>query len=287
LRIKSQTFFAGEQEARRPVRTVGALLDVTEQKLAEEYRERLLVREQELRVAAESANKLKDNFLSTLSHELRTPLTAIIGWTGLMRQQRLDEANQLKGIDTIERNARTQQRLIEEILDVSRMASGKFTFTPAAIELLPVIESAIESIRPTAEQQEIHFETNLAASGTAVFGDPDRLLQMTSNILSNAVKFTPAGGVIRVSLSPSGLFIQLRISDTGEGIDPTFLPHIFDRFRQGDSATTRKHGGLGLGLSIVQHIVELHGGAIHAESDGPGKGATFVIDLPVLAKAAH
>ncbi|HEX4997182.1 MAG TPA: ATP-binding protein [Terriglobia bacterium] len=282
LRIQSQTFFEGEAPARHPVRTVGALLDITGQKLAEEYRDRLIAHEQELRAAAESANKLKDDFLSTLSHELRTPLTAIIGWTSLLRDQRLDKASELRGIDTIDRNARSQQRLIEEILDVSRIISGKFTYNPGPIEMLPIVEAAVESIRPIAEHLGIRFETDLAARDAAVFGDPDRLLQMMSNLLSNAVKFTPEHGTVRVSLLRRNASIRFLVSDTGEGIAPEFLPHIFDRFRQGDSATTRKHGGLGLGLSIVRHIVELHGGAIHAESAGYGKGATFIVDLPVL-----
>jgi PAS domain S-box-containing protein len=282
VRIKSQTFFEGEEDARRPVRTVGAILDITERKLTEEYRARLFEREQELRVAAESANRLKDDFLSTLSHELRTPLTAIIGWATMLREQRLDEAAQSRGIDTIERNARAQQRLIEEILDVSRIASGKFTFAPRAVELNPIVDAAIESARPTADAKNVRLETDRPSPDAKVFGDPDRLLQMTSNLLANAIKFTPAGGVIRVSVRQQESSITLSVTDTGEGIAPGFLPHVFDRFRQGDSATTRKHGGLGLGLAIVLRIVELHGGAIRAESAGRGKGAAFIVDLPAL-----
>jgi PAS domain S-box-containing protein len=281
VRIKSQTFFEGAGWARHPVRTIGALLDITDQKLAEEYRERLLTHEQELRAGAESANRLKDDFLSTLSHELRTPLTSIIGWTSLLRQRPFDAAT-LRAIETIERNARTQQRLIEEILDVSRIASGKFTFAPQVVELQPVIEAAVESIRPAAGAREIRLETILSAAGVPVFGDPDRLLQLASNLLSNAVKFTPPGGTVQVRLCRENTSIELAVTDTGEGIDPEFLPHVFDRFRQADcSTTTRKHGGLGLGLAIVQHIVELHGGTVRAESPGRGKGATFRIDLPV------
>lgn len=282
LRIKSQTFFTGETDARHPVRTVGALLDITDQKLSEQYREQLFTREQELREAAESANRLKDDFLSTLSHELRTPLTAIIGWSCLLHQQPLDPTT-LKAVDTIERNARTQQRLIEEILDVSRIASGKFAFTPSAVELQPIIEAAVESIRPTAKARGILLETSLLSSGIRVFGDPDRLLQMAANVLSNAVKFTPSGGAVQVSLRHQNSSINFTVTDTGEGIDPAFLPHVFDRFRQGNSTTTRKHGGLGLGLAIVRHILDLHGGTICAKSPGVGKGATFVVNLPEFA----
>jgi PAS domain S-box-containing protein len=284
VRTKSQTFFEGERGARHAVRTVGALLDITEQKLAAEYRERLLAQEQELRAAAESANKLKDDFLSTLSHELRTPLTAIIGWAYLLRQQHLDP-NTSHAIQTIERNARAQQRLIEEILDVSRIASGKFGFTPYELELQPIIEAAVDSIRPAAEARGIRLETSLSSSGVLVFGDPDRLLQMASNVLSNAVKFTPEGGTVQVLLRRRNSYLNFIVSDNGEGIDSEFLSHVFDRFRQGDSTTSRKHGGLGLGLAIARHILELHDGSIRAESPGKGKGATFVINLPVLTPA--
>jgi signal transduction histidine kinase len=257
-------------------------LDITDQKLAEHYRERLIVHEQELRAAAESANRLKDDFLSTLSHELRTPLTSIVGWTSLLRDSQRD-ATALRAIDTIERNAKTQQRLIEEILDVSRIASGKFTFTPTTLELQPVIAGAVESIRPLAEARGIQLETALSCPGVSVFGDSDRLLQMASNLLSNAVKFTPSGGTVQVRLYCAHSSARFIVRDSGEGIDPSFLPHVFDRFRQADSTTTRKHGGLGLGLAIVHHILELHGGTIRAESPGIGQGATFVVDLPILA----
>jgi len=284
VRIKSQTFFEGEAGARHAVRTVGAALDITDQKLADQYRERLIAHEQELRAAAESANRLKDDFLSTLSHELRTPLTSIIGWTCLLREGPL-EATASRAIATIERNARTQQRLIEEILDVSRIASGKFAFTPSALELQPVIAAAVDSIRPTAEERRIHLETSLSCPGIFVFGDSDRLIQMASNLLSNAVKFTPPGGAVQVRLYRADSTIKFIVTDTGEGIDPSFLPHVFDRFRQGNSTTTRKYGGLGLGLAIVHHILELHGGSIRAESPGKGKGATFVVDLPILTPA--
>jgi PAS domain S-box-containing protein len=280
VRIKSQTFFEGAGWTRHPVRTVGALLDITGQKAAEEYREELLAREKELRAAAESANRLKDDFLSILSHELRTPLTSIIGWTSLLRQRRLD-ATALRAVDTIDRNARTQQRLTEEILDVSRIASGKFTFEPRALELQPLIEAALDSIRPAAEARRIRLETSLLSSGAMVYGDPDRLLQMASNVLSNAFKFTPSGGTVQVKLWREDSSIQFIVSDNGEGIDPKFLPHVFDRFLQANSSITRKHGGLGLGLAIVRHIVELHSGTIRAESGGRGQGATFVINLPI------
>jgi signal transduction histidine kinase len=266
------------------VRTVGALLDITGQKTAEEYRERLLAREKELRTAAESANQLKDDFLSILSHELRTPLTSIIGWTSILRGRQLDPTS-LRAVETIDRNARTQQRLTAEILDVSRIASGKFTFEPCVLELQPVIEAALDIVRPAAEARKIRLETSLLSPGAIVYGDSDRILQMASNVLSNAFKFTPSGGTVQVKLCREGPSIQFIVSDTGEGIDPKFLPHVFDRFRQANSSTTRKYGGLGLGLAIVRHIVELHGGTIRAESGGREKGATFVINLPIHAPA--
>jgi PAS domain S-box-containing protein len=283
LRIMSQTFFEEVDGTRRAVRTVGAVLDITDQKLAEQYRERLIVREQELRTAAESANRLKDEFLATLSHELRTPLTSIIGWTCILRKHELDP-DALRALGTIERNARAQQKLIEEVLEVSRIAAGKFAFAPCSLELQPVIAAAVESMRPTAQVGNIRLETSLSCSGVRVSGDPDRLLQMASNLLSNAVKFTPPGGTIKVRLYCADSSIRLIVADTGEGIDPNFLPHVFGRFRQANSTKTRKHGGLGLGLAIVHHIIELHGGTIRAESLGKGKGATFVVDLPIIKR---
>jgi PAS domain S-box-containing protein len=281
LRIKSQTFFEEEKGICHAVRTVGAVLDITDQKLAEQYHERLIAREQELRTAAESANRLKDEFLAILSHELRTPLTSMIGWTCILREHELD-ANALRAVDTIERNARAQQRLIEQMLDVSSIAAGKFAFRPSALELQPVIAAAVENIRPTAEAKGILLETSLSCSSVSVNGDPDRLLQVASNLLSNALKFTPSGGTIQVRLYCVDSSIRFIVADTGEGIDPNFLPHVFGRFRQANSTTTRKHGGLGIGLAIVHHIIELHGGTIRAESLGKGKGATFVVDLPVF-----
>jgi PAS domain S-box-containing protein len=284
VRIKSQTIFQGAGGMRHPVRTVGALLEITGQKAGEEYRERLLAQEMELRAAAESANQLKDDFLSILSHELRTPLTSIIGWTSLLRERQLD-ATALRAVETIDRNARTQQRLTEEILDVSRIASGKFKFEPCALELQPVIEVALDIVRPAAEARKIRLEISLLSPDAMVYGDSDRIMQMASNVLSNAFKFTPAGGTVQVKLCREGSSVEFTVTDTGEGIDPKFLPHVFDRFRQADSSTTRRHGGLGLGLAIVRHIVELHGGTIRAQSGGRGKGATFVISLPIHAPA--
>jgi signal transduction histidine kinase len=168
---------------------------------------------------------------------------------------------------------------------MSRILSGKFTFTPGRVELQPLIEAAVDSIRPTAEARNVRLETTLSSCGVLILGDPDRLLQMASNVLSNAVKFTPSGGTIQVRLCRGISSIEFIVRDTGEGIDPKFLPHVFDRFRQGNSTKTRKYGGLGLGLTIVRHIIELHGGTIRAESPGKGKGATFVINLPILTPA--
>jgi signal transduction histidine kinase len=282
VRTKSQTFFSGEGSARCAVRTVGALVDITEQKEAANYRERMLTREHELRAEAETANRLKDEFLSTLSHELRTPLTAIIGWCYVLRQRQFD-SDITHALETIERNARAQERLVEDILDVSRIASRNLMIAPHALEFRPILEAAIDSIRPAAESKGIRLQSSLAATSELVFGDADRLLQVAWNILSNAVKFTPQGGTIQVSLQRRDSQLNFVVTDTGEGIDPAFLAYVFDPFRQAYSTTARRYGGLGLGLAITRHILEMHGGTIRVESGGKGKGATFAVDLPLYA----
>jgi signal transduction histidine kinase/CheY-like chemotaxis protein len=232
-----------------------------------------------------TASRLKDEFLATLSHELRTPLNAILGWTSLLRGNRLEPAMAPQALETIERNARAQARLVEDLLDVSRIIVGNLQLNVAQLDLVDVIASALESAWPAAEAKQIRLETDLDPAAGAVQGEAGRLQQVVWNLLSNAIKFTPPGGNVLVRLERVNSYAHLSISDTGEGISPAFLPHVFDRFRQQDSSTRRRHGGLGLGLGIARHLVEQHGGSISAHSAGEGKGATFIIQLPLTSKA--
>jgi len=253
----------------------GMAHDVTERRQA-------LAREKEARLEAEAANRLKDEFLSTLSHELRTPLTAIIGWSKLLMQGDVDPEKQPVALETIVRNAQAQGQLINDLLEVSRIITGKLHLNFGPCQLQPVIEAAIESIRPTAEAKGIKLKALFEPRAGLVSGDADRLQQVVWNLLSNALKFTPCGGVVQVKFQRANSHVEIVVSDSGEGINPDFLPHVFERFRQADGSTTRAHGGLGLGLAIVRHLVELHGGAVRAESEGEKKGATFTVKLPVL-----
>ena len=232
---------------------------------------------------AREANRIKDEFLATLSHELRTPLTAMLGWTQLLRAGALDANETAHGLEIIERNVLSQAKLIDDLLDVSRIITGKLRLSVRPISMITVIDSAIDVVRPGAHAKGVRISTNLDPQAASVVGDPDRLQQVVWNLLVNAVKFTPAGGEIDVRLSRTESKIQLQVSDTGEGICPEFLPHIFDRFRQADSSSKRSHGGLGLGLAIVRHVIELHGGSVSAVSEGRQKGATFIVNLPVAA----
>jgi signal transduction histidine kinase/DNA-binding response OmpR family regulator len=263
--------------------TIELQQEVAERKLAEEERAQMLIREQAARAEAEQANRTKDEFLATLSHELRTPLTAILGWSHLLQTKTLDQENMERALETIERNARSQSQLIDDLLDVSRIITGKLRIDMRPVELIPIIEAAIDSMRPTAQAKSIKFEVTCDKTASHVSGDSNRLQQIVWNLFSNAVKFTPEGGRINVSLERHGEHAQIAISDTGQGIDARFLPFIFDRFRQADGSTTRKYGGLGLGLAIVRHLVELHGGTIKVRSDGVGQGATFTVLLPLKA----
>jgi signal transduction histidine kinase/DNA-binding response OmpR family regulator len=265
--------------------TVELQQEVAERKQAEEERARMLIREQAARAEAEQANRTKDEFLATLSHELRTPLTAILGWSYLLRTKKFDDDNLARALETIERNARSQSQLIDDLLDVSRIITGKLRLDVRPIELVPIIEAAIDSTRPAAEAKAIQFEVALDNTASQVSGDANRLQQVVWNLFSNAVKFTPEGGRVEVRLERHNGHAQITVRDTGQGINPKFLPFIFDRFRQADGTTTRKHGGLGLGLAIVRHLVELHSGTINVHSDGVGKGATFTIVLPL--KTTH
>jgi len=243
----------------------------------------LLYREAQRAIArAEEANRLKDEFLATVSHELRTPLNAIIGWAHLLRTKRFDDTTSARAMETIERNAKSQARIVEDILDVSRAITGKLRLEVQPVLLGSVIEAALEAIRPAAEAKEILLQDILDPHAGPVSGDPNRLQQIVWNLLSNAVKFTPRGGRVVVRLERVNSHVEIVVSDTGQGIHPDLLPFIFDRFRQGDSTTTRQHGGLGLGLAIVRHLVELHGGSVHADSPGHGSGANFTVNLPLM-----
>ncbi len=255
--------------------------DLTDRKLAEEQRLRL-AREQVARTEAEAANRAKDEFLATISHELRTPLNAILGWGRLLRNAQLDENGIARGLNTIERNAKLQVQLIDDLLDVSRITSGKLRLTVIPLQLPPIIEAAVDAIRPAAEAKNIRLEMMLDSNSGLVSGDPDRLQQVVWNLLSNAVKFTDKGGRVQVRLEHLNSHVEVTVSDTGKGIAPEFLPHVFDRFRQADSSITRLHGGLGLGLAIVRQLVDIHGGSVSAESPGEGQGATFSFQLPVI-----
>jgi signal transduction histidine kinase/DNA-binding response OmpR family regulator len=241
--------------------------------------------ENTLNSEAREANRIKDEFLATLSHELRTPLTAMLGWTQLLRAGALDEEETAHGLEIIERNVMAQAKLIDDLLDVSRIITGKLRLSIRPVNLVRVIHSAIDVVGPAADAKSVELGCQLESTTAEVSGDPDRLQQVIWNLLVNAIKFTPAGGRVLVGLNRAGPMIEVEVSDTGEGIPPEFLPHIFDRFRQADSTTRRSHGGLGLGLAIVRHVVELHGGHVRAESEGRGKGSRFFVRLPVAAVA--
>jgi signal transduction histidine kinase/CheY-like chemotaxis protein len=282
---------------------LGTHTDITARKQVEQEREQLLERERIAREQAETANRVKDEFLAVLSHELRSPLNPILGWSKMLQSRQLDQKTTARALATIERNARLQNQLIGDLLDVSRILQGKTTLNIAPVNLAATITAAMETVRLAAEAKSISIQTAFARIMKPVAGDSARLQQIVWNLLSNAVKFTPEGGRIEVRLeqvrnrsvdewmredndlscSPSiHSYAQITVSDTGKGISPEFLPYVFDYFRQADSATTRKFGGLGLGLAIVRHLVELHGGTVKAESPGEGRGATFTVRLPLM-----
>jgi signal transduction histidine kinase len=245
-----------------------------------------LARERAARAQAEEATQLKDEFLANLSHELRTPMNIIIGWSHLLRQGPLDESQRQRATEAIERAARSQAQLIEDLLDVSRIVTGKFRLVMQEIDVGRVLQLASDSLRLVAQAKAVTINLARETEDARVSGDPDRLQQVFWNLLSNAVKFTPAGGRVDVSLSPIADSVSIMVKDTGVGIDPAFLPFVFDRFRQADSTSTRRHSGIGLGLAIVRHVVELHGGSVKADSGGEGQGATFTVTLP-LVKSLH
>ena len=259
------------------------VIDLTERKKAEEERAQALIREQEARKQAEAASRTKDEFLAIVSHELRSPLNAILGWSRLLRSRKLDETKTNKALETIERNAQAQTQLIEDLLDISRIIRGQVRLFSRPLNLVQVIEAAIDTVRPTAETKMIQVESRVEALTCMVFGDGDRLQQIVWNLLTNAVKFTPEGGRVEVRLRLDKSHAKIQVIDTGKGISPDFLPYVFERFRQAESTTTRQQGGLGLGLAIVRNLVELHGGTIWVESQGEGLGATFTVQLPLLS----
>ncbi|HVF21631.1 MAG TPA: PAS domain S-box protein, partial [Pyrinomonadaceae bacterium] len=250
-------------------------------------RREALKREKEARLEAEAANRVKDEFLSTLSHELRTPLTAIMGWADLLLHDDVEPHKRHQALETIFRNANSQCQLINDLLEVSRIITGKLRLEFVACELQSIIEAAAESIRPTAEAKGVRLQVLLEPQVGAVFGDSERLQQVVWNLLSNAVKFTPKGGVVQVTLQRINSHVEIVVKDTGIGITSDFLPHVFDRFRQADGSTTRTYGGLGLGLAIVRHLVELHGGTAWAESAGQNQGAKFTVRLPIMIPGEH
>jgi signal transduction histidine kinase/ActR/RegA family two-component response regulator len=243
----------------------------------------LVRRETRARLEAERANVMKDEFLATLSHELRTPLNAIVGWAAVLRQGKLSQEEVRAAIEVVDRNAKTQARLIEDLLDTNRIVSGKISLEIQIVDPAKVLDDALASVAPAADAKGVRMQAAVDSTPLAVHGDPARLQQIVWNLLSNAVKFTPGGGTVTARLEPAGSRLRLTVSDTGQGIDPRLLEHIFDRFAQADATTTRRHGGLGLGLAIVRHLVELHAGTVRAESAGPGKGATFIVELPLIA----
>jgi hypothetical protein len=296
--IRSSPMFSDQGE---PMGHVGTVEDMTERKQAEAARAQV-IREQVARQQAESANRMKDEFLAILSHELRTPLNAMLGWTRLLLTKKFDESTTIRALETIERNAKSQAQLVEDILDVSLIIRGKLRLQSRPVNVVPVIEAVLEMVQPTAEAKPVHLETDLDPSADLVFADPERLRQIIWNLLTNAIKFTPEGGRVQVRLAAidpelhsgestapadSQRVAQLQVIDTGVGIEPEFLPYVFDRFRQADSTTTRSYGGLGLGLAIVRHLVELHGGTIQAASEGLNKGATFTVCLPLWQEQHH
>ena len=268
----------------KPEFLVAILRDMTEVRQIEGERDDLLLRERAVRKQAEEVNRLKDEFLATVSHELRAPLNAIQGWVKLLRDGRLDPGETARALETIERSTRAQNRIVSDLLDVSRIITGKLSLNVSPIRPAAVIESAVESLRPAADAKEIGIELVLDHDAGQISGDSGRLRQVIWNLVSNAIKFTPKQGRVQVRLERAGESILIAVSDTGVGIAPDFLPYVFDRFRQGDGSSTRRQGGLGLGLAIVRHLTEMHGGSVRAHSPGTDQGATFVVKLPLMTE---
>ncbi len=272
---------AVRDDAETIVHWFGTFTDITDRKDAEEQRQHLLETERAARSQAEHASRMKDEFLATLSHELRTPLNAILGWATILSAGSPDDQDLKEGLDTIQRNARAQTQIIEDLLDMSRIISGKVRLVVRRVDLAAVLQESMDTVKPAADAKGVNVLAVIDPQAAQVNGDPNRLQQVFWNLLNNAVKFTPRGGQIRVSLARVDSHIEIAVADSGEGIRPEFLPHVFDRFRQADASITRRHGGLGLGLAIVKQLVELHGGTVRADSPGAGKGTTFTVALPL------
>lgn len=266
---------------------VGSCLDITEMRRASSERESVLEAERAARNEAERLGHMKDEFLATLSHELRTPLNAVLGWTVLLRRLPPNSDQHSKGLETIERNARAQAKIIEDLLDMSRIISGKVQLEPSPVDVADVVKASVEAIRPTADTKRIQLSTDYGAGVSLIQGDANRLQQILWNLLTNAAKFTPTGGRIEVAVVRVDAQVEIHVKDSGIGIEPDFLAHAFDRFRQADASITRGHGGLGLGLAIVKNLVELHGGSVRVSSDGEGKGSTFIVSLPLAGVYDH
>ena len=269
-------------EEDRVIGTITVIDDVTERIARENQLVRLLAREQAARKEAETANRAKDEFLATVSHEVRTPLNAISGWIQIVRKKDVDPDVLAHGLEVIERNVKIQTKIIEDILDVSRIITGKFSLAVRPVELAPIIEGALDSMRLAADAKGIKISCALDPNTGPVLGDPGRLQQIVWNLVSNAIKFTPTGGEVDVRLALVESHAEIKVRDSGKGITAEFLPYVFERFRQADNTSARQHSGLGLGLAIVRHLVEMHGGAVQATSDGEGRGATFTVRLPVI-----
>ena len=255
--------------------------DVTEQRQARKEIDDAYEAANKARKEAEESSRLKEEFLATISHELRTPLSAILGWARMLRLGQLSKENAVKALDTIERNARAQAQLIDDLLDVSRIVTGKLRMDVRPSDPNSFIDAAVEAVRPAAEAKGVRVQKVIDTGLISIPGDPVRLQQVVWNLLSNAIKFTPRGGRVQIRSERVNSHLEIVVSDTGQGIAPDFLPHVFDRFRQADQKTSRQHGGMGLGLAIVRHLVELHGGTVSATSDGEGQGATFTVRLPI------
>ncbi len=273
---------AHDRALRRRLERLNADLAEARRTHAEEL-DRLRASERQARVEAEQAARSRDEFVATVSHELRTPLNSVLGWARLLRLGKLDQGGVARAIETIERSAATQAQIVDDVLDVSRIMRGELRLDVHPVDLLPVIEAAVDAVRPAAAARQIHVALALSPQAGQVSGDHARLQQVIWNLVSNAVKFTHTGGRVEVRLDRDGGEVVTAVKDTGIGIDPAFLPHLFERFRQADSSTTRAHGGLGIGLAIVRHLVEAHGGTVRAESAGRGRGSTFTVRLPAAA----
>jgi signal transduction histidine kinase len=279
---REQLARAAAEEANRSAQEEIARRKRVEESLrqAEKERTELLEREQIARTEAEEANRLKDEFLATLSHELRSPLNAIVAWSHILGEPGLDPATASRAVQAIDRNARAQARLVADILDVSQIVTGRFQMSLGPVRLSDVIESAADTVRPAAQARGIRLELAIDPAAGPVLGDASRLQQVMWNLLSNAIRFAPVGGRVQVRMENAGSWVELSVTDDGPGIDPAFMPHVFDRFRQADSSSTRRHAGLGLGLAIVRRLVELHGGTVEARNREDRSGAVLMVRLP-------